>query len=190
MILKDLEILFASFVILFASVVVNTQNPVSDFLSTDFLGAKQAEIEAIEVSMSFLGEANDVIDFTSPIDNPSITSEYGLRINPLTEEEQFHLGIDVVSLTNLNVYAVAHGTVSYTGYDDSYGNYMVIDHKDGYQSLYAHLEEIFPHTDVLQGEKIGVLGSTGASTGEHLHIEILKDGENIDPLSLITIYED
>jgi murein DD-endopeptidase MepM/ murein hydrolase activator NlpD len=98
-----------------------------------------------------------------------------------------HPGIDVAVPKDSYIRAAGAGTVADAGRDEVYGNYVVIDHGDGYRSLYAHASRIFVRSGehVERDEVIGLTGSTGRSTAPHLHFEIRKDGRAIDPLTLV-----
>ncbi len=113
-----------------------------------------------------------------PTDNGyRITSNYAWRINPVTRLREFHKGIDIAGLGyGKPVYAANNGTVYIAKSSSSYGNYVVINHNNGYYSLYAHMRKIDSKTKVgatvSRGQVIGYIGSTGMSTGPHLHFEI------------------
>ena len=112
-----------------------------------------------------------------------VSSYYGYRINPVTGEEQFHRGVDIAVPTGTQVLASMDGTVTTATYDASYGNYVVIE-KDGYITKYAHMDTLSVSTGqvVTHGTVIGTTGNTGSSTGSHLHIECLYNGEYYNPL--------
>lgn len=99
----------------------------------------------------------------------------------------FHSGIDIARPANRSILAADNGVVVSTGPDGSYGNKIVIDHKNGYRTLYAHLSAIHvkPGQTVTAGSKIGIMGSTGRSTGIHLHFEVTKNGTLVNPLSVL-----
>jgi murein DD-endopeptidase MepM/ murein hydrolase activator NlpD len=101
---------------------------------------------------------------------------------------QEHFGLDVAIPTGSYIRASGAGTVADQGSDPVYGLYVIIDHADGYRTLYAHASVILAQAgeQVRRGEVIGLTGSTGRSSAPHLHFEILKDGEPIDPLSMVT----
>jgi len=96
-----------------------------------------------------------------------------------------HVGIDFVAHQGTVVHSVADGEVAYAGYQGSFGNLIILDHGDGYQTYYAHLSGFVPGLGgkqrVRRGEEIGFVGTTGLSTGPHLHFEIRKDGNYVDP---------
>jgi cell wall-associated NlpC family hydrolase len=113
-----------------------------------------------------------------------VSSYFGYRKNPNTGNQEYHKGIDIAVPTGTTVYAANDGTVTTAAYDDYYGNYVEITGDDGYVTKYAHMDSI----SVRQGQKlvlgtvIGESGNTGSSTGSHLHIECLYNGEYYNPL--------
>ena len=112
-----------------------------------------------------------------------LTSPYGYRIHPILEYERLHAGLDIGAKFGEGIIAADGGTVLIAEYSDSYGNFVLIDHGDRYSTAYGHMSEIAVEAgqEVKQGELIGYIGSTGWSTGPHLHFEIRLDGERIDP---------
>ncbi|MEG2001122.1 MAG: M23 family metallopeptidase, partial [Evtepia sp.] len=112
-----------------------------------------------------------------------INSPYGTRTHPVTGKPNFHTGIDLPAPKNTRITAVKSGIVSISGYNASYGNYIVIQHTDGYSSLYGHMNSRAVGADdvVSQGQLIGYVGATGSATGNHLHLEIRKGGSRINP---------
>ncbi|MBR4893632.1 MAG: M23 family metallopeptidase [Kiritimatiellae bacterium] len=116
-----------------------------------------------------------------------ITSQYGWREHPVSEENSFHTGIDIAVNEGDDVYSVCDGTVSDTGSDDVYGNYIVISHPDGSESFYAHLKAILvaENKSVKAGERVALSGSTGLVTGPHLHFELRRGGETLDPVQYL-----
>lgn len=113
----------------------------------------------------------------------SITSEYGYRIHPILKTKRMHTGIDIGAPAGTSIKAVADGTVIFAGWLGAYGNATVIDHGGGISSMYAHQSSILvkENQDVKKGDVIGKVGSTGWSTGPHLHFEVRKDGDPINP---------
>ena len=113
-----------------------------------------------------------------------VSSYYGYRINPVTGQEQFHRGVDIVVPTGTTVLAAMDGTVTTATYDASYGNYVVIEDSNGYCTKYAHMDtlSVSAGQTVTHGTTIGTTGNTGSSTGSHLHIECLYNGEYYNPL--------
>ena len=113
-----------------------------------------------------------------------VSSYYGCRINPVTGAEQFHRGVDIAVPTGTEVLAAMDGTVTTAAYDSYYGNYIVIEDDKGYCTKYAHMDtlSVSAGLSVKHGDTIGTTGNTGSSTGSHLHIECLYNGEYYNPL--------
>lgn len=99
----------------------------------------------------------------------------------------FHRGIDIARPSDYTIKAADNGVVTFAGNDGSYGNKVVVDHNNGYQTIYAHLASINVNIgqSVPVGTNLGIMGATGRSTGIHLHFEIIQNGENINPLSFL-----
>ena len=116
-----------------------------------------------------------------------LTSKFGVRGDPFTGTTQRHNGLDMAIALGTPVYASQGGRVKVSGWNNLYGNYVIIDHGNGYQSLYGHMSKRNCKAGdyVNQGVIIGLVGSTGYSTGPHLHFTIYKNGKVIDPLPLI-----
>lgn len=122
-----------------------------------------------------------------PTRSRQITSGYGVRRDPFTGKSAFHYGIDIAGNSGDAVLAAADGMVVETGSDASQGNYVTLAHRNGIRTVYMHLSRIIVDADerVEKGEKIGTIGSTGRSTGPHLHFEIIDNGRHVDPLQYL-----
>ena len=120
-----------------------------------------------------------------------VSSYYGYRINPVTGQEQFQRGVDIAVPTGTTVLAAMDGTVTTATYDASYGNYVVIEDSNGYCTKYAHMDtlSVSAGQTVTHGTTIGTTGNTGSSTGSHLHIECLYNGEYYNPLFYFDVGE-
>ncbi len=116
-----------------------------------------------------------------------LTSKCGWRGDPFTGVKQYHPGLDMACPTGTPIHAALGGKVLQAGFSRIYGNYIIIDHGNGYQTLYGHMSKKISSTGdyVQQGQKIGLVGSTGYSTGPHLHWTVYKNGKVVDPLTLI-----
>ena len=116
-----------------------------------------------------------------------LTSPFGYRSDPFTGAKSYHTGVDLAAPTGTPVKATLDGKVAETGYNRIFGNYVIITHDRGYQSLYGHLSAIYAKRGqyITQGSSIGAVGNTGYSTGPHLHLSIYKNGSLIDPLSVL-----
>lgn len=114
-----------------------------------------------------------------------IGSGFGWRIDPVFHKRTFHDGIDLTAHRGVPVYATGDAVVAYTGWKQGYGRVVDLDHGYGYVTRYAHLHkiEVNKGQKVTRGEKIGQVGSTGKSTGPHLHYEVIYRGRNIDPIN-------
>ncbi len=113
----------------------------------------------------------------------TLSSVFGVRNSPFTETPVFHHGLDIVARTGMPVVASASGVVVKSGYEALYGNTVVIDHGAGYRSVYAHLSScsVEEGAFVNRGEELGKVGSTGRSTGPHLHYEVRVNGLPVNP---------
>lgn len=122
-----------------------------------------------------------------PLHERIYTSYYGERTDPIKEGYDFHKGIDLAADEGDSIMAVLDGTVSSVGEDSRSGKYVFLAHENGRVTFYCHCSEILcaEGDDIRQGETIALVGSTGYSTGPHLHFEIRDDGVSIDPLPLI-----
>ena len=152
------------------------------------MDTEQAEIFAM------YRETNGLLqEFASPLNlywYYYVSSYYGYRKNPNTGNEEFHRGVDIAVPTGTTVYAAHDGTVTAAAYDSHYGNYVVIK-IDGYTTKYAHMDtlSVSAGQTVEKGAVIGTTGNTGSSTGSHLHIECLYDGEYYNPLFYFDVGE-
>ena len=118
----------------------------------------------------------------------TITSSFGERVDPITGEVSFHTGTDIAAPEGTPILAAADGIVTIansTNLRHSYGYYVKLQHEDGYETLYAHCSAlcVTAGQEVQQGEVIGFVGSTGDSTGNHLHFEVREDGVRVDALN-------
>ena len=111
------------------------------------------------------------------------TSGFGMRIHPIDHEERLHSGMDIAAPTGTSIRAAAAGQVVFSGTQAGYGNVVLIQHEEGYATLYAHntANLVSVGTPVSQGQPIATVGSTGRATGPHLHFEVRKDGKQLDP---------
>lgn len=114
----------------------------------------------------------------------SLTSGYGIRLDPFTKRLAFHGGIDFSAEFRAEIKVALPGEVIRTGFLGSYGLVVIVKHADGYETRYAHLDKILVEEgeEIGKGSLIGLAGSTGRSTGVHLHFELLKNGKRLDPL--------
>lgn len=116
-----------------------------------------------------------------------VSSAYGWRVHPITGKNSFHNGVDLPNSQGTPIYAVRSGTVTTTTYSSVYGYYVTINHGDGFSSMYAHLTHyvVSSGQHVSKGQVIGYMGSTGWSTGPHLHFTIYYNGSTVNPMNYI-----
>ena len=122
-----------------------------------------------------------------PVEKGWISSHYGKRTDPFSGKPAFHHGIDFAGKEGTNVIAVASGVVTYTGSKSGYGEMVEISHGDGFVTRYSHNKETLVKSGdvVRKGEAIALMGSTGRSTGAHVHYEVYKHGRSVDPSSYV-----
>lgn len=121
-------------------------------------------------------------EYTNPVDGCD-SSGFGFREHPIEQKIKFHYGTDLAANGGTAVYAFAEGSVLAVGSDDSYGNYIVLQHPGGAKSLYAHLSrvDVTEGQELEMGETIAQVGATGLATGPHLHFEIMLDNVYLNP---------
>ena len=124
-----------------------------------------------------------------PCSYTSITSPFGNRVSPTTGASTYHQGVDLDTGTGWPVVAARAG-IAYTAYGSAAGNYVTIDHQDGFRSIYMHLSgfSVSNGTIVSAGQQIGLTGSTGVSTGDHLHFGISLNGVYVNPCNYVGLY--
>ena len=155
------------------------------------LGQIERDLELEKLSYTEIYDAiknhKDLIQATPsiiPVDGGFITSDFGYRLDPFTSKRQFHYGLDISSQRGTPVYAAANGVVRECFYSSGgYGRIVKIDHGHGYTTVYAHLKRFNVKTgqSIKRGEKIGEVGSSGRSTGSHLHYEVRQFGVKKNP---------
>lgn len=125
--------------------------------------------------------------FRSPLKKMEITSDFGYRENPFTGLRELHPGIDLKAKVSTKIYCPLSGKIEKKTFNDFYGNVLVIDHGYGYTTHYFHLEKVIKNIgDIIEtGELVAKTGNSGRSTGPHLHFEIRKDGEVVNPVMLL-----
>ena len=117
----------------------------------------------------------------------SVSSHFGNRIDPFTGLWESHQGVDYPAVTGTPILAIANGTVTQAGYNGGYGNLVEIDHGQGYTSKYGHASQILTRMgqQVQKGQVIALVGSTGHSTGPHLHFEMAQYGQVFNPMAFL-----
>ncbi len=132
----------------------------------------------------FNGESSRKFYLSSPLEFSRVSSGYGMRFHPISGTRKAHLGVDYAAPTGTPVRTIADGVVEFAGVQRGYGNVIIVRHRSNQTTLFAHLSRIGVRQGqkVSQGEWIGAVGSTGASTGPHLHFEFRDNGVHQDPL--------
>ena len=123
-------------------------------------------------------------EFRWPVPSSSyVTSDFGWRIHPIYKTRRFHDGIDIAAAMGADVLAADDGEVIFAGSYGGYGNTIIVSHGGGISTQYSHLSKILVGVgkQVIKGDKIGLVGSTGLSTGPHLHFSVIKDGQAVSP---------
>jgi murein DD-endopeptidase MepM/ murein hydrolase activator NlpD len=170
-------------------------NVLSSFSSPeDTFGVLRNLLQGLENRLSYVRrnvERQEALAAATPSIWPTfgwLTGTFGGRPDPFTGEPAFHQGLDISTEKGREVYATANGTVESAQYSGPYGNLIVLRHDFGLATRYGHLSRfsVKPGTSVQRGDVIGYVGSTGRSTGAHLHYEILANGKLINPLQLLT----
>ena len=149
----------------------------------EYLFIPCGEVTEIERSL-FLG-----VGFANPLIGGRRTSTFGNRIDPFNKRFQFHCGIDLACPRGSKVYSSRDGVAAFTGYMGGYGRLVIIRHQHGYKSYYGHLSTIYVKAgaSVKRGELLGLTGSSGRSTGPHLHFEVRKDARPVNPGVLLSV---
>lgn len=147
-------------------------------------GGIDLEFSSLETLEGICLENVDVeFKMIEPLKDYEITSPFGYRVSPVSGETGVHTGLDMAADYGQSIYAAADGVVVDSAWDNSYGNYIKIQHKNNTVTIYAHCSYLCVDEGekIKKGEKIAEVGSTGASTGNHLHFEIRKDNIRINP---------
>ncbi|WP_271252224.1 peptidoglycan DD-metalloendopeptidase family protein [Pseudanabaena sp. Chao 1811] len=134
-------------------------------------------------------DLNSISNFTLPISGAVISSGFGWRVHPVTGERKLHKGVDFAAPTGTPIFAAADGVVTDAGWTDGgYGNIVELRHEDGSVTLYAHTNRVYVSKGqvVNKGQAIAEVGTTGRSTGPHLHFEVQPDGKTaVDPMDYL-----
>lgn len=188
--MKTLILLFNCFLI-FAQKETSAEKKISQYIS---ISQRIGDIKKIEV---FENEYPNIFKFypninpINPTNNPGISSGFSnRRLHPVEGKIKFHYGVDIVAKKNTPVYAAANGIITKSKFfNGKAGHSVEIKHKYGFTTKYFHLSIFIVKTGerVRKGQVIGFLGTTGASTGAHLHYEMLKNGIHINPIAFLAI---
>ena len=169
------------------------EGPVVPALDTmlDSMGAqiddRSRQLTALQSLIMTRELARQIVPGGRPVESGYISSLYGQRTDPFDGHQASHHGIDFAGAAGTQVLAVADGVVSHTGTDGGYGLAIEITHGNGYLTRYAHNAKLLAKQGqtVKRGEAIALMGSTGRSTGTHVHFEVLRNGKTMNPLSFV-----
>jgi murein DD-endopeptidase MepM/ murein hydrolase activator NlpD len=152
----------------------------------DSNAARPLEHSALKTHGGGIAEDHHSHDFDPPATGV-VSSGFGFRADPFTGESKFHKGLDIAAPLGSPIKAAAAGKVVFSGWADGYGNLVTLDHGDGITTRYAHTAAnlVNPGDDVAAGQEIALVGSTGRSTAPHLHFEVHKNGQAIDPTQVV-----
>ena len=153
----------------------------------DSISSRESQLQILQSMLSDKKLKSESMVAGRPIKKGWMSSEYGLRIDPFHGKQQWHAGIDFAGRDGDDVIAVASGVVTWSGDRNGYGKMVEINHSDGYITRYAHNQENIANlgTIVQKGDVIAQMGSSGRSTGPHVHFEVFKNGRTVDPASYI-----
>jgi murein DD-endopeptidase MepM/ murein hydrolase activator NlpD len=148
---------------------------------------RQSQLSALENLILARELKQEIHPEGRPVENGFISSYFGEREDPFDGQETFHKGVDFAGTKGSTVVAVAAGVVTWAGERSGFGKMVEINHGDGYVTRYGHNEKTLVSVGetVKRGDPIGLMGSTGRSTGPHVHFEVLRNGRQVDPLSFI-----
>ena len=172
------------------------KNP-SDELLTAFQRAEndvdrqKGMLATLEQILEGLTLQEEIVPSARPVKSGYISSEFGIRHDPFNGHLKMHKGLDFAGPIGTEIYAVAGGVVSYAGEKSGYGIAVEVDHGDGLVSRYGHLSvpKVKEGQVVKKGDLVALMGNTGRSTGPHLHLEVLKNGEQQDPRTYLGYLE-
>jgi murein DD-endopeptidase MepM/ murein hydrolase activator NlpD len=154
---------------------------------TNQIRDRERQLSVLESLISTRNLSRQIVPGGRPVTSGWISSYFGQRPDPFTGRTAFHRGLDFAGPAGAEVVAVAAGVVTYTKERFGYGRVVEINHGNGYVTRYAHNQRILVSLGdtVQKGQPIALIGSTGRSTGPHLHFEVLKQGRAVDPMSFV-----
>jgi len=159
---------------------------VADGASSD---ARAARLDRPAAQAQELAFSRIMIPAFAPLDDVTVVSPFGKRRDGATSRKEMHYGVDLRARLGSTVYATGEGSVIYAGWQGRYGKVVEVDHGNGVRTRFAHLRRVLVRRGdkVLPGHEVGESGSTGQSTGPHLHYEIIIDGSPVDPMRFIGV---
>ena len=151
------------------------------------LESMRPRLEGLEAVLRDRSVASDLQPSGRPVERGWVSSRFGERIDPITGRPAFHWGVDFAAKAGTEVVAVASGIVTWAGQREGYGNLVEVSHGNGYVTRYAHNERhlVQAGAKVGKGQPIALLGTSGRSTGPHLHFEVLRNGKQLNPMRFV-----
>jgi murein DD-endopeptidase MepM/ murein hydrolase activator NlpD len=166
--------------------------PFADFLSMldqldSELEDRQEMLSVLEVLLMSRSLNERVMPSGKPVEEGWLSSRYGKRSDPFTGKQDFHKGLDFAGKKGTGVLAVGDGVVSWSGKRTGYGKLVEINHGNGYVTRYGHNQRhlVKVGDTVKKGQQVAMMGSSGRSTGPHVHFEVLRNGKRVDPAKYI-----
>ena len=149
---------------------------------------RQDKLSAMETMLMGRSLRESTLPQGNPAQGGWFSSLFGYRTNPISGNKEFHLGVDLAGRSGMAVTSIASGIVTWSGPNQGYGNMVEISHGNGYVTRYAHNKENLVNVGerVEKGQMIALMGSTGRSTGAHVHFEVVRNGRHINPHSYIS----
>ena len=153
----------------------------------DSISSRESQLQILQSMLSDKKLKSERMVAGRPIKKGWLSSEYGMRIDPFHGKQQWHAGIDFAGRDGDDVIAVASGIVTWSGDRSGYGQMVEVSHSDGYITRYAHNQKNVANLGAIvqKGDVIAQMGSSGRSTGPHVHFEVFKNGRTVDPASYI-----
>ena len=153
----------------------------------DSISSRESQLQILQSMLSDKKLKSERMVAGRPVKKGWLSSEYGMRIDPFHGKQQWHAGIDFAGRDGDDVIAVASGIVTWSGDRNGYGQMVEISHSDGYITRYAHNQENIANLGAIvqKGDVVAQMGSSGRSTGPHVHFEVFKNGRTVDPASYI-----
>lgn len=161
------------------------------------LSCLDEQLESHDRTFEYIGRAWDdrnslfsILPTSWPVEGGRITSEFGMRVHPITRKNTMHEGMDIAAPAGTPIHASAPGIVTFSDLKGGYGKTVTIDHGYGFTTSYAHCRKLLvgPGQSVRQGQVIAEVGNTGFSTGPHLHFEVQRLGIVVDPMQYLSLF--
>jgi murein DD-endopeptidase MepM/ murein hydrolase activator NlpD len=167
-------------------------NTVPDFLGIleeldSTVGDRERKLDMLEQVLMYRNVHQRVTPSGRAVEKGLLSSKFGKRIDPFSGKQETHKGIDIAGKLGSEILAVGDGVVTFSGKRKGYGNLVEVDHGNGVTTRYAHNQSqlVSVGETVRKGQAVGLMGSTGRSTGPHVHIEVLQDGKQVNPANYL-----